>query len=47
MDSSSPYGITKRGDVYLRTLMINGARALVAPAKHKEDRLSRWVTDTL
>ena len=37
-------GISKRGDVYLRTLMIHGARAVVARAKHKDDRLSRWVT---
>ena len=37
-------GISKRGDVYLRTLMIHGARSVVAGAKHKDDRLSRWVT---
>ena len=37
-------GISKRGDVYLRTLMIHGARAVVARAAHKDDRLSRWVT---
>jgi len=37
-------GISKRGDVYLRTLMIHGARSAVAVAKHKDDRLSRWVT---
>ncbi len=37
-------GISKRGDVYLRTLMIHGARAVVASAKHKDDPLSRWVT---
>ncbi len=38
-------GISKRGDVYLRTLMIHGARAVVARAKHRDDRLSRWVTN--
>jgi len=38
-------GISKRGDVYLRTLMIHGARAVVARAKYKDDRLSRWVTN--
>ena len=38
-------GISKRGDVYLRTLMIHGARSVVARAKHKDDRLSRWVTN--
>jgi transposase len=37
-------GISKRGDVYLRTLMIHGARSAVAAAKHKDDPLSRWVT---
>ena len=37
-------GISKRGDVYLRTLLIHGARAVVTQAKHKDDRLSRWVT---
>ena len=37
-------GISKRGDVYLRSLMIHGARAVVFQAKHKDDRLSRWVT---
>ncbi len=38
-------GISKRGDVYLRTLMIHGARAVVTRAKHRDDRLSRWVTN--
>jgi len=38
-------GISKRGDVYLRTLMIHGARSVVTNAKHKDDRLSRWVTN--
>lgn len=37
-------GISKRGDAYLRTLLIHGARAVVSQAKHKDDRLSRWVT---
>jgi transposase len=39
------FGITKRGDVYLRALLIHGARAVVSQAKHKDDRLSRWVTN--
>ena len=39
------YGISKRGDVYLRTQMIHGARAVVSQAKHRDDPLSRWVTD--
>ena len=37
-------GISKRGDAYLRTLLIHGARAVVSQAKHKDDRLSQWVT---
>lgn len=38
-------GISKRGDVYLRKLLIHGARAVVTQAKHKDDQLSRWVTN--
>ncbi len=38
-------GISKRGDFYRRTMMIHGARSVVAAAKNKDDRLSRWVTD--
>ncbi len=38
-------GISKRGDVYLRTLLIHGARAVVSQARHRDDRLSCWVTD--
>jgi len=36
-------GISKRGDRYLRSLLIHGARAVVIAAKNKEDRLSRWI----
>jgi transposase len=43
-DKQRLLGISKRGDVYLRTLLIHGARAVVSQAKHKDDRLSRWVT---
>lgn len=38
-------GISKRGDAYLRTLLVHGARAVMAQAKHREDRLSCWVMD--
>ncbi len=38
-------GISKRGDSYMRSILIHGARSVVAHAKHKDDRLSRWVTD--
>ena len=39
------YGITKRGNPYLRSILIHGARAVVSQAKHKDDRLSRWLTE--
>ena len=38
-------GISKRGDAYLRTILIHGARAAVYKAKMRDDRLSLWVTD--
>jgi transposase len=34
--------ITKRGDAYLRTLLMLGARAVLQSAVAKTDRLSRW-----
>jgi len=34
--------ITKAGDGYLRTLLVLGAKAVLAAAKTKADRLSRW-----
>jgi len=36
-------GISKRGDAYLRSLLVHGARAVVAQAAGKKDRLSRWI----
>jgi transposase len=36
------YGITKRGDVYLRTLLIHGARSALRCAGEKQDRVLRW-----
>lgn len=36
-------GISKRGDRYLRSLLVHGARAVVHQAAHKDDRLSRWI----
>lgn len=36
-------GISKRGDAYLRTLLIHGARSVVKTCKDKDDKLSRWV----
>lgn len=37
------FGISKRGDHYLRSLLVHGARAVVVQAAHKDDRLSRWI----
>ena len=37
-------GISKRGDVYLRVLLIHGARSVLRTSKDKADRLSQWVT---
>jgi transposase len=34
--------ITKAGDAYLRTLLVMGARAVLAAAPRKNDRISRW-----
>jgi transposase len=36
--------ITKRGDVYLRTLLIHGARAVMRQLTRRADTTSRWVT---
>ena len=38
-------GISKRGDPYLRTLLIHGARSVVWRAKGKQDARSRWIVD--
>ena len=36
-------GISKRGDPYLRKLLVHGARSVIYHAQNKEDALSRWV----
>ena len=36
-------GISKRGDAYLRCLLVHGARSAMRTAKGKEDQLSRWI----
>ncbi len=38
-------GITKRGDSYLRGILIHGARSVVSQAHRKDDRLNRWATE--
>jgi transposase len=39
------FGISKRGDPYLRTLLIHGARSVVYRASRKTDRRSLWIAD--
>ena len=36
-------GISKRGDSYVRSLMVHGARAVVTQAIRKDDPFSRWI----
>ena len=36
-------GISKRGDSYLRTLLVHGARAVLQYSAGKEDNLSHWL----
>jgi transposase len=40
-------GISKRGDAYLRTLMIHGARSVTRVAEKKSTPTDRWTTDVL
>ena len=39
------FGISKRGDPYLRTLLIHGARSVVYRASRKTNPRSRWIAD--
>lgn len=38
-------GISKRGDRYLRTLLIHGARAALCRCKNTESKYGQWLTD--
>jgi len=40
-------GISKRGDRYLRKLLIHGARAVVRVAEHQVDQTGRWLNRLL
>jgi transposase len=40
-------GISKRGDVYLRSLLVHGARAVMQFIDRHDHRLARWVTAML
>lgn len=37
-------GISKRGDAYLRCLLVHGARSAIRTLSGKDDRLARWVS---
>ena len=43
----TPLGISKRGDVYLRTLLIHGARAVIRVAKCQSDHAGSWLARLL
>jgi transposase len=36
-------GISKRGDAYLRKLLVHGARSVLRNAKDRDDALSQWL----
>jgi transposase len=38
-------GITKRGDCYLRTLLVHGSRSVVFRAAKKDDARSKWIAE--
>ncbi len=40
-------GISKRGDTYLRTLLIHGARAVIYAAQRKKDKVEGWLSKLL
>jgi transposase len=40
-------GMSKRGDAYLRTLLIRGARSAIPAAKNKVDNTDGWLTNLL
>ena len=42
---ASLFGISKRGDAYLRTLLVHGARAVQRFTANKDDELSHWVNE--
>ena len=41
------YGISKRGDTYLRTLLIHGARSVLRYASEKTDAQSKWIRELI
>jgi len=43
-DKNILLGISKRGDKYLRSLLVHGARSVIQHAHKKDDAISRWAT---
>ena len=43
-DKQKLLGISKRGDRYLRTLLIHGARAALSQCKDVDSKYGRWLT---
>ncbi len=37
--------ISKRGDAYLRNLLVQGARSVLNSAGRHQDRMSRWILE--
>lgn len=44
-DKQRHFGITKRGDPYLRMLLVHGARSVVYRAPTKKDSRSQWIAE--
>ena len=44
---STLLGMSKRGDVYLRTLLIHGARSAILAARRRNDAKNGWLTSLL
>ena len=44
---STLLGMSKRGDVYLRTLLIHGARSVIFAARHRGHGHSGWLRQLL
>jgi transposase len=44
---STLLGISKRGDVYLRTLLIHGARSAILAARRRNDSRNGWLANLL
>lgn len=41
------FGISKRGDTYLRTLLIHGARAVLSHVNNTKKSQNKWLTNLI